>query len=152
LDKTRTERFVDVAENEIVIEAPRERVFGILADPDRYAEWVVGTARVRDADSSWPAPASQLHHSVGAEPLTVDDRTEVLECEAPERLVLLAHIGPAGSFRVELVLRDEGTATHVTMREDAVEGVSRLAGPATGALLTLRNALSLDRLKKLAES
>ena len=141
-----------MAENEIDISAPRERVFAILADPDSYAEWVVGTSRIRDADSTWPAPGSRLHHSVGAKPVTLDDSTEVLECEEPERLVLLAHIGPLGSFRVELALRADGAATHVTMQEEPVSGVSKLGGPATGALIGLRNALSLDRLKELAEA
>jgi uncharacterized protein YndB with AHSA1/START domain len=141
-----------MAENEIDIAVPRGRVFEILADPDRYAEWVVGASRVRDADSTWPAPGARLHHSVGADPLTVDDSTEVLECEEPDRLVLLAHIGPLGSFRVELLLRDDGEATHVTMLEHPVEGISKLGGPATSAVIKLRNALSLDRLKELAES
>jgi uncharacterized protein YndB with AHSA1/START domain len=141
-----------MAENEIDIAAPREQVFAILANPDRYAEWVLGTARVRDADSTWPAPGSHLHHSVGAGPVTVDDSTEVLACEEPERLVLLAHIGPLGSFRVELVLSAEGGATHVTMHEEPVSGVSELAGPASEALIKLRNSLSLGRLKELAEA
>jgi uncharacterized protein YndB with AHSA1/START domain len=141
-----------MAENEIDISATREQVFAILANPDRYAEWVLGTARVRGADSTWPEPGSHLHHSVGAGPVTVDDSTEVLECEEPERLVLLAHIGPVGSFRVELVLRAEGAATHVTMHEHPVSGVSKLGGPATGAAIGVRNSLSLERLKELAEA
>jgi uncharacterized protein YndB with AHSA1/START domain len=141
-----------MAENEIVIAVPRRRVFEILADPDRYAEWLVGTARVRDADPAWPAPGARLHHSVGAGPVTVDDSTEVLECDAPERLLLLARLGPLGSFRVELVLRDDGTTTHVTMDEVAVEGISKLAEPLTGAAVGVRNQLSLGRLKELAET
>lgn len=141
-----------MAENEIDIGVARERVFAILADPERYAEWVVGASRVRDADSTWPAPGSKLHHSVGVEPVTIDDSTEVIECEAPERLVLLAHLGPLGSFRVELVLRDDGGSTHVTMHEVAVEGVSKLAEPVTSAGVAARNSISLGRLKELAES
>ena len=141
-----------MAKNEIDIAVPRERVFAILADPESYAEWVVGASRVRDADSTWPAPGSQLHHSVGAEPVTIDDSTEVIECEVPERLVLLAHLGPLGSFRVELVLRAEGESTHVTMHEVAVEGVSKLAEPLTGVGVAARNKISLGRLKELAES
>lgn len=141
-----------MAETEIVIAASRERVFAILADPDRYAEWLVGTARVREADAAWPAPGARLHHSVGAGDVTVDDSTEVLECEAPERLLLLARLGPLGSFRVELVLRDDGETTRVTMHEVAVEGVSKLAEPLTGLAVGVRNAMSLGRLKELAES
>jgi uncharacterized protein YndB with AHSA1/START domain len=151
-DKTWTETDACMAENEIVVAAPREQVFGILADPARYAEWLVGTARVREADAAWPAPGARLHHSIGAGAATLDDSTEVLECEAPERLLLLARLGPLGAFRVELVLRAEGDTTHVTMHEAAVEGMSKLAGPLTGALVGLRNAMSLGRLKELAES
>jgi uncharacterized protein YndB with AHSA1/START domain len=141
-----------MAENEMIVAAPRERVFAILADPDRYAEWLVGTARVRDADAAWPAPGARLHYSVGAGAVTLDDSTEVLECDAPERLLLLARLGPLGSFRVELVLRDDGETTHVTMHESAVDGVSKLAEPVTGAIVGVRNAMSLRRLKELAES
>ena len=141
-----------MAENEIEIAAPRERVFEILAQPERYAEWVVGTARVRDADTDWPTPGARLYHSVGAVPVTIDDSTEVVECEPPGRLLLLAHLGPLGSFRVELVLRDDGANTHVTMYETAVEGVSKLAGPVGEAAIGVRNKLSLGRLKELAES
>jgi uncharacterized protein YndB with AHSA1/START domain len=141
-----------MAENEIEIAAPREHVFAILAQPERYADWLLGTERVRDADAAWPAPGARLHHSVGAAGVTLDDSTEVLECEAPERLLLLAHLGPLGAFRVELVLRAEGESTHVTMNEVAVEGVSKLAEPVTGVAVGARNAVSLGRLKELAES
>ena len=141
-----------MAENEIVIAAPRDRVFGVLANPESYADWVVGASRVRDADSTWPAPGSRLHHSVGAEPLTIDDSTEVIECVEPERLVLLAHLGALGSFRVELVLRDDGGSTHVTMHEVAVDGLSKLAEPVTSVGVAVRNKISLGRLKELAES
>jgi uncharacterized protein YndB with AHSA1/START domain len=65
-----------MAENELIVAAPRERVFAILADPDRYAEWL----------------------------------------------------------------------------ESAVDGVAKLAEPVTGAMVGLRNAMSLRRLKELAAS
>lgn len=140
-----------MADNSIEIAAPRERVFGILADPDTYAEWVVGADRIRGADDGWPAPTRRLYHSTGAGPLHIDDSTEVLECTAPERLVLLAHLGPLGAFRVELELREAGDATEVTMREEPVEGISKLAGPVGDLAGSARNALSLRRLKQLAE-
>jgi uncharacterized protein YndB with AHSA1/START domain len=142
-----------MTENEILIGAPRDRVFAILADPHSYAEWVVGTANVRGADGDWPQPGARLHHSVGAGPVTVDDSTEVLECAEPDRLVLLAHLGPLGDFKVELRLDDvKGDATKVTMVEGPVDGISRFAGPAGDAFGRARNSLSLQRLKELAES
>ncbi len=140
-----------MAESSVEIAVPRPRVFEILADPDGYAEWVVGADRIRAADDEWPAPTKRLYHSTGVGPLHVDDSTEVLECEPPERLVLLAHLGPLGTFHVALVLADLGGATEVTMREEPVEGLSRLAGPVGDAVGSVRNALSLRKLKEIAE-
>ena len=141
-----------MTENEITIGAPREQVFAVLAEPKRYADWVVGTAEIRDADAVWPAPGAKLYHSIGAGPVRFDDHTEVIECEAPERLLLLAHLGPLGDFKVDLRLEDVQGATKVVMVEGPVEGISRFAGPAGDAFGTVRNALSLRRLKEIAES
>ncbi|HET7448964.1 MAG TPA: SRPBCC family protein [Gaiellaceae bacterium] len=142
-----------MTENEITIGAPRETVFAVLADAKRYADWVVGTAEIRDADVVWPAPGAKLYHSVGAGPLRFDDHTEVLACEAPGRLVLLAHLGPLGDFKVDLRLDDAGGGTtRVVMLEGPVKGISRVAGPAGDAFGSVRNALSLRRLKDIAES
>jgi len=142
-----------VSENKIVVDAPPEHVFAVLADPHRYAEWVLGAARVRDADETWPAPGSLLHHSTGTGPLTIDDSTEVVECAAPRRLVLLARLGPLGAFRVELDLVPAGdSSTLVTMSEAPVEGVSKLAGPVGDAAGAVRNKLSLRALKQLVEA
>ena len=142
-----------MTENEILIAAPRERVFAVLADPVSYADWVVGAKQVRDAQGDWPAVGSRIHHFIGAGPVTIDDSTEVVECEPPERLVLRARLGPLGDFEVVLRLDDvQGDVTKVTMLEGPVEGISRFAGPAGDAFGHLRNALSLARLKDLAES
>jgi len=58
---------------------PPERVFVTLSDPEIYADWVVGSNSIRDADATWPAPGSRIYHRVGARPLTVSGHTEVLE-------------------------------------------------------------------------
>lgn len=141
-----------MTENEIVVEASREEVFAVLADPKRYADWVVGTAEIRDADPAWPQPGAKLYHSIGAGPLRFDDHTEVISCAAPERLVLLAHLGPLGDFKVDLRLEEVQGATKVVMLEGPVQGISRFAGPAGDAFGSMRNALSLRRLKDIAES
>jgi uncharacterized protein YndB with AHSA1/START domain len=141
-----------VAENEVVIEASREQVFAVLADGPRYHQWVMGAADVRGADEAWPAPGSRIHHATGVGPLTIDDSTEVVECDPPKRLELLAHLGPLGSFRVEFTLDAlAGGRTSVKMVEAPVEGVSKLAGPVGDAVGKLRNKLSLARLKEIAE-
>jgi uncharacterized protein YndB with AHSA1/START domain len=141
-----------MAENEIVVAAPPERVFAVLADAHRYADWVIGTARVRAADEDWPSPGARLHHATGLGPLAIEDETEVVACDPPRRLELLARLGPLGSFRVELTLEARGDAwTRVVLREAPVAGVSRLAGPVGDAAGRVRNTLSLRRLKRLAE-
>ncbi|MGN6800081.1 MAG: SRPBCC family protein [Gaiellaceae bacterium] len=141
-----------MAENQVIIDASREEVFAVLADGPRYHHWVMGAADVRGADDEWPAPGSRIHHSTGVGPLTIDDSTEVVTCEPPRRLELLAHLGPLGSFRVEFKLDAlAGGRTCVTMEEAPVEGVSKLAGPVGDALGKLRNMLSLARLKSIAE-
>ena len=76
----------------------------MLADPDSYAYWVVGSKRIRDADASWPAPGSRFHHTVGVGPLTVDDHTESLAADRPRRLVLRANARPLGVAKVEIEL------------------------------------------------
>lgn len=141
-----------MAENDVVIDASREQVFAVLADGPRYHRWVMGAADVRAADDDWPAPGSRIHHSTGVGPLTIDDSTEVVVCEPPRRLELLAHLGPLGTFRVEFTLDAlAGGRTRVRMAEAPVEGVSKLAGPVGDAVGRLRNMLSLAKLKSIAE-
>ncbi|MFL6157733.1 MAG: SRPBCC family protein, partial [Marmoricola sp.] len=59
------------------ISSPGQGVWDVLSDGWLYPSWVVGAARMRDVDASWPAVGSRLHHSVGNWPLLLDDSTEV---------------------------------------------------------------------------
>jgi uncharacterized protein YndB with AHSA1/START domain len=139
-----------VAENEIEIGVPPEQVWAVLGDAARYDEWVFGAQAVRDADEHWPAVGSKLHHRTGVGPLAVDDETSVEEVDPPRRLVLLAKVGAAGSFRVVLELRPTSAGTIVRMEEEAVEGIAGHV-PGTDAALRTRNTFSLARLKTLSE-
>ncbi|PKH40626.1 Polyketide cyclase / dehydrase and lipid transport [Nocardioides alpinus] len=130
------------------IAATREQVWSVLADGWLYPLFVVGAARMRDVDDSWPAVGSQLHHSVGAWPLMIDDTTEVLEVDPGRRILLLARGWPAGQAHVEITLEPQGPSTVVTMVEQAT------AGP--GALIPKRvqdvqlHARNLEALQRLA--
>jgi uncharacterized protein YndB with AHSA1/START domain len=143
-----------MSKNEILIEAPRERVFAVLGDASTYSEWVVGAVDVRDADESWPAEGSELHHTQGIGPLVIKDETRVLESEPPAHLVLLAELEPLGSMQVTIDLFEEpGDRTRVRMLEAPASGVLALArNPLSDWLLTGRNVVSLGRLKRLAEA
>ena len=138
------------AENEIEIGASPEQVWAVLADPENFDDWVVGAKDVRDADASWPAVGSKLHHSTGVGPLTVDDQTSVEVSEPPTRLVLLAQVGAVGSFRVTLELRPTPAGTQLWMHEEPVEGIADHV-PGTDSAIHARNDISLERLKELAE-
>lgn len=140
-----------MAVNVTIIRAPIDRVFAVLSDPQSYAYWVVGSDSIRDADASWPAVGSKLHHRVGAGPFKLNDNTEVLEVNAPTRLVLQARTRPFGTARVTLDLLDLGDRTRVTMEEGPGDRFSRLLfNPVANAVLRRRNDVALKRLEELA--
>ncbi|HEX2895094.1 MAG TPA: SRPBCC family protein [Marmoricola sp.] len=136
----------------LTIDAEPARVWAVLADGWLYPSWVVGASRMREVDASWPAPGSQLHHSVGLWPLLLNDRTEVIGSVPQEELRLRAHGWPVGAAEVLIRLTPADGGTEVTMEEDAVEGPARLVPHQVRQLGVLpRNRESLRRLAFLAE-
>ncbi|SCF27369.1 Uncharacterized conserved protein YndB, AHSA1/START domain [Micromonospora viridifaciens] len=137
---------------EKVIDAPPERVFDVLADGWTYSDWVVGTAHVRDVDAGWPQVGSQLHHRAGPWPLSLQDASTVLACEAPHRLVLRVGIWPAGEAIVSFTLAPlPGGRTRVRIGEEFVAGpLHRLRNKLNDVVLHLRNRESLNRLADIA--
>jgi uncharacterized protein YndB with AHSA1/START domain len=141
-----------VGRNTRVIGAPPERVFAVLADPDSYGHWVVGSDTIRDADAGWPAVGTRFHHRVGFGPFKLDDHTEVLAVDPGRSLKLKAKARPLGTAEVTLLLEPRGPGhTLVTMVEDAGDPLTRLLfNPLTHLLVRGRNAESLRRLEELA--
>ena len=134
------------------VSATPEQVWEVLSDGWLYPLFVVGASRMRDVDESWPAVGARLHHSVGTWPLLIDDTTEVLEVEEGRRLLLKARGWPAGEAHVDISLRPDGDATHVTMEEDATAGPGVLVPkPLRDAQLHWRNVEALRRLAFLVE-
>lgn len=134
------------------INATPEQVWSVLADGWLYPLWVVGASRIRDVDDTWPAVGSELHHSVGAWPLLINDSTEVLEVVENERIRLLARAWPAGHAHVEIILRPEGAATLVTIKEQATAGPGALIPkPIQDVQLHARNIETLLRLAFVVE-
>ncbi len=132
---------------------PPERVFAVLSDPESYADWVVGSHSIRDADPDWPAVGARFHHRVGVGWLTVNDHTEVLEAAPPRRIVLRARALPLGTATVEIVLAPRAGGTHVTMTEVAGDPLSKLAlNRLTDPLVHHRNRESLRRLRRISET
>lgn len=143
-----------MARTERVVAASAERVFAVLADGWTYADWVVGTAHIRDVDSSWPSVGSRLHHRVGPWPMSVADTTHVLRCDPPHRLVLRARMWPLGEATVAIGLaRLDATTTRVTIEEDFSRGPLLWARTKVNDLLLHgRNVEALSRLADFAEN
>jgi uncharacterized protein YndB with AHSA1/START domain len=141
-----------MAEVEHVVHTTPDQVFATLTDGWCYADWVVGTAHIRDVDPDFPAAGSRLHHKSGPWPVSIQDETIVLACEPPYLLVLKVKIWPAGAGIVRIVLTAEGAAaTRVTMAEQFVEGPLRWVRTRLDDLvLHRRNKESLRRLADIA--
>ncbi len=143
----------DVSVVTIEVAASPERVFAVLSEPHRYADWVVGTKSIRDADETFPERGSRFSARLGSGAATVEAVTTVLEREEPRRLVLRTRARRLGAVQIELELEERGLATNVTLRERPIGApLAKLASTLGEPLVTARNRRSLQRLKQLVEA
>jgi uncharacterized protein YndB with AHSA1/START domain len=141
-----------MARNTILVDAPPNAVFDVLADPRTYALWVVGSREVRAADAAWPAPGSSFDHTVGMPLLNNQDATTVLASQPGQLRQMRARARPLPTARVTLELESAEGGTRVVMTEEPMRRrLSKLMGPLGHLMIWLRNIVSLRRLKRLAE-
>ncbi|MEX2293921.1 MAG: SRPBCC family protein [Acidimicrobiales bacterium] len=141
-----------MATTRLDIGAPIHEVFAALADGRTYADWVVGAKTIRAVDDGFPAVGTRLHHSVGAGTATIDDITEVVECDPPHHLALRASVGSLGQAVIVFDLKSMGTSTSIAMYERPVgDALPTKVGRRADRLLEVRNAETLWRLKVLVE-
>jgi len=141
-----------VSVNETYVAASPEMVFDVLADPESYGYWVVGSSKIRHADADWPKPGTAFGHTQGVYGVGVKDSTEVVASERPRTLVLEARFRPFAINKVEMRLAPSGKGTKVVMIEYPTGGLAaRLHNPLFELALKLRNVEALRRLRKLAE-
>lgn len=132
--------------------ASPDQVWRVLADGWLYPGWVVGASRVRAVEAAFPAEGACIHHSVGAWPVLVDDRSVAVRSEPGRLLVLDAAMRPIGRAKVEIQLIPAGSGTRIEMREDIVSGPASWApSPVRQALIKKRNVETLLRLSLLAQ-
>ena len=141
-----------MSSTERIVNASPEAVWKVLSDGWLYPLWVVGAARIRGVDASWPAPGSRLHHSAGVWPALLDDETRVLGIEPGRRVQLRAKGWPLGEADVVIELEEAEGGTRVRLREDAAAGPGKLLPkPLRTPLIAWRNTETLRRLALLVE-
>jgi uncharacterized protein YndB with AHSA1/START domain len=141
-----------MARNSIRTRAEPEMVFDVLDNAYAYARWVVGARRVRGVDASWPAAGSRFHHALGTAAGELHDSSMVIQRDRPHRMVLEVRFRPTGVARVEIRVAPGPGGSAIILEETPTNGpVSRLPRFIIEPLLTLRNAISLQRLRHEVE-
>jgi uncharacterized protein YndB with AHSA1/START domain len=140
-----------VSTNTRFMPVPPAAVWDALADAGGYGYWVVGSKVIREADATWPAPGSKIHHTVGLGPFELSDHTESIDADEPHRLQLRAKGRPLGTAKVtlEMTPKDGGTVVKITENPDGAFRPLALIPPLQ-LFSGLRNAESLMRLEELA--
>jgi hypothetical protein len=141
-----------VAMLNVLVKRSPEQVWDFLCKGDRYADWVVGTQRIRGVDADWPAIGSDLHFTFGIGPLTIDDRTTVRNADPPNMLELEIHAGRIGTARLLFEIRPWGGHTVVVLDEHPLSGPgAHFHNMLIDVGLRFRNRRMLDQLAKLIE-
>ncbi|MER7765179.1 SRPBCC family protein [Streptomyces sp. NPDC097619] len=132
-----------------VIEAAPDRVWSVLADSSRYADWVVGTSDSRPARGRWPELGASLEYTVRIGPCRLEGTTVVRRTAPPYELELEVDSGPLGTARVAIEIRPWGQESLVIIDEHPLRGVAgALHNFALDAVIQLRHR---DMLRRLAE-
>jgi uncharacterized protein YndB with AHSA1/START domain len=138
--------------NRIHVSTPPETVFTVLDDPCAYPRWVVGTRRIRAVDRGWPEQGTRFLDAVGTTAGEVKDSSKILERDPPRRMKLEVRFRPAGVAVVDIQVRPDGEGSEIAIEETPTDGpLARLPRVVTEPVLSLRNALSLWRLRRELE-
>ena len=141
-----------MARDTITIAAPPGDVFAVLSEARAYGDWVVGPG-VQSAEPSWPRPGSALVYQVGFGPLSLSDRTVVVDVDPPRRVELRAFAGPFPPAAITIELEQAGDGTLVTLDERPAQRlIDLLSWPLGHLAVSLRNQWALGRLKRLVET
>ncbi|MEV0238841.1 SRPBCC family protein [Streptomyces sp. NPDC050674] len=136
-----------------LIRVPPAAVWDVLADGNRYAEWVVGTSESHPVRGQWPRTGAAIRYEVRLGPVHLDNETVVRHCEQGTRLELEAHAGVLGTARVAIELRPWGEHCLVILDEHPLRGAGgRLHNVGFEALIQLRHRTMLARLARLCEA
>jgi uncharacterized protein YndB with AHSA1/START domain len=135
----------------VLIAAPPEAVWKVLADPCSYPEWVLGTRRIESADPDWPARDAELRYEARLGPFRFRGRSTVRHVEAPTHLELEADAGLL-SARVAITVRPWAGKALAIVEEHWIAGSPvLLTNPMIDIGLHLRNRWMVKDLARAVE-
>ncbi|MFJ9521016.1 SRPBCC family protein [Kitasatospora sp. NPDC101801] len=135
-----------------LINRPPHQVWVVLAEPDRFSDWVVGVAGSTPGRGEWPQVGADLRYQVALGPCKVGGRTVVRRSEAPHLLELEALSGALGTARIAIEIRPWGEEESlVVVDEHPLRGVGTLHNAAADAFLQVRHRSMLRRLADVVE-
>ncbi|MEO3749358.1 SRPBCC family protein [Streptomyces sp. B6B3] len=136
----------------VLIRRPPAAVWAVLADGDRYADWVVGTHDSRPLEGDWPSVGATLRYVVRVGPWRLGGETVVRVNEPGRRLELEAHSGRLGTARIAIEIRPWGDDALVIVDEHPLRGPGgRMHNRSSEALLQLRHRRMLRQLARVVE-
>ncbi|MEU6807797.1 SRPBCC family protein [Streptomyces sp. NPDC046831] len=127
-------------------------VWNVLADGNRYAEWVVGTAASHEVRGDWPEVGAALEYEVRLGPARLTNRTVVRRCVEGSVLELEAKAGWLGTARIAVELRSWGEYCLVLLDEHPLQGTGgTLHNAGIECLIQIRHRAMLARLADVCE-
>lgn len=135
-----------------LIKVSPQRVWTVLSDGSRYAEWVVGTSASEPVRGQWPEVGAAIGYEVRIGPLRLTNETVVRRCEEGSELELEADAGALGTARIAIELRPWGEHCLVIVDEHPLQGAGgRLHNVGAEAVIQLRHRAMLARLARVCE-
>jgi uncharacterized protein YndB with AHSA1/START domain len=141
---------------EIEIDAPRERVYDVLADPDCLGDWVTIQEELEEAPEGDLREGSTLRQRMKVAGRRFRLTWTVVEADRPERIIWEGR-GPLGSkarAEYELAENGDGRTRFSYLNEYTLPGgaAGRLAGGAIARASRREADRTLKRLRDLVES
>ncbi|MEU3862426.1 SRPBCC family protein [Streptomyces sp. NPDC028722] len=135
-----------------LIKADPAAVWEVLADGNRYADWVVGTGESRPKEGQWPEVGASIAYEIRLGPVRLANETIVRRCEGGSRLELEIMAGWLGTARFSIELREWGEHCLVIVDEHPLQGAGAvLHNVGIEALIQVRHRSMLARLARCCE-
>ena len=113
----------------IEIDAPIEKVWDLVMDPDRLGDWVTIHDSVSDVPDGDLEEGSRFRQSMKLKGVPLKVNWEVVECDAPNRARWRGEAAAGAKARIVYELSEEDGDDHLRLRE-RVRAAGRQGGQA----------------------